>query len=115
MIRASVGFEKSGIKPDAAALDTAALPIEQRFLPFGPQPRTTATFFLACKEAFQRKGASVRIRAKLLQAGVPDPAKPFEIRAQYFNGADWVDFPAFLELKGTAEFFTSTDPESRPS
>ena len=114
MIRASVGFEKSGIKPDAAALDTAALPIEQRFLPFGPQPRTTATFFLACKEAFQRKGASVRIRAKLLQAGVPDPAKPFEIRAQYFNGADWTDFPAFLELKGAASFFTSTDPAIPP-
>ena len=114
VIRASVGFEKSGIKPDAAALDTAALPIEQRFLPFGPQPRTTTTFFLACKEAFQRKGASVHIRARLLQAGVPDLAKLFEIRAQYFNGADWADFPAFLELKGAVSFFTSADPAIPP-
>ena len=55
VIRASVGFEKSGIKPDAAALDTAALPIEQRFLPFGPQPRTTATFFWPARRPFSAR------------------------------------------------------------
>jgi hypothetical protein len=114
VIRISVGFEKSGIAPDAAALDTAALEVNQRFQPFGARPQTNATFFLACKEAFQRKGASVRLRAHLLQPGVPDASKPFDVAVQYFNGTRWTEFPVFLGLSGTKALFTATSPALPP-
>lgn len=52
MIRARVGFTKTGVAPEAAFADGVRLDTGRLFLPFGPEPRTFSTFHIGCKSLF---------------------------------------------------------------
>ena len=88
LIEARVEFSKGELQPDAAFQDAIPLDTGNRFLPFGPRPARHGTFYLACAEAFARKGASIRVRFRLVEPvsalGAPS------LGWQYFDGEEWV-------------------------
>jgi len=86
-IRARVGFRRSGIVPEAAYMDAVPLDISKDFYPFGQQPTTYTTFYLACKEVFQRKGATVRMDIDLRQSGQIGNLR--KVVWEYFDGNAW--------------------------
>jgi hypothetical protein len=68
-IRARVQFGKSDLLPDAAFADAVALDVSKDFHPFGQTPVLSSAFYLSCKEAFDRAGATVKIGFTLSQKG----------------------------------------------
>jgi hypothetical protein len=88
-IRARVGFTRGGIPPEAAFADVVLLDISKEFYPFGQQAATYSTFYLACKEVFQRKGAQVRMAIKLSQAGIIPKGTFLKMDWEYFDGSLW--------------------------
>lgn len=88
-IRARVGFTRSGIAPEAAFWDAVPLDISKDFYPFGQQPSTYSTFYLACKEVFQRKGALVNMTVKLPSGHTVNQGSGRKLEWEYYNGTEW--------------------------
>jgi hypothetical protein len=88
-IHARLKLSKSDLSPEAAFADTVSLDVSKDFYPFGQQPTRFSTFYLASKEVFQRRGASVQITLTLTQPGVVQGALTLEW--DYFNGSAWND------------------------
>jgi len=91
-IRARVGFGESDLTIDSAYRDGFQLDTSADFHPFGERPQRFATWHLACKKAFSRRGASIELRIDLLQAGRADTQA--QVRAEYFNGSRWAELSA---------------------
>ncbi|MEF9404836.1 putative baseplate assembly protein [Ralstonia solanacearum K60] len=85
VIRARVGFGKSGLALDSAYVDDASLDISKDFSPFGEQPARFASFYATCKEAFSRDGAQVELAFTFNQAG----SGSAQVVAEFFSGAHW--------------------------
>ncbi|MES2938103.1 MAG: putative baseplate assembly protein [Pseudomonadota bacterium] len=88
VLRARVGYAKDDLPPDNALQDEFKLDTGKDFYPFGSRPERFAAFYLACKEAFTRKGARVELSFTFSQLGVA--AGTLDVQAEYFNGARWV-------------------------
>lgn len=94
-IQARVGFACSNIAPEAAFADGVPLDVSKDFYPFGKNPATYTTFYLACKEVFQRKGATVTMEVDLRQNGRAPAGKKLTVDKkltvewEYFNGTVW--------------------------
>lgn len=104
-IRARVGFTRSGLTPEAAFTDSVPLDISKEFYPFGQQPATYSTFYLACKEVFQRKGATIKMDIILDQPGAVPTGSILELSIQYFDGIVWQDLstqPSNFDLTAPA-------------
>ncbi len=86
-IRARVGINKTGLLPDAAFVDAVPVDVSKDFYPFGEQPVTFTTFYLASREVFQRKGAQVRLDVKLSQQGRTHG--PLQLTWEYCDGTTW--------------------------
>ena len=89
VLRARVGYARTDLAPDNALQDSFKIDLNRDFHPFGLQPERYATFYLACKEAFTRRGAQVELAFSFAQLGTVG-ATPFTVKAEYFNGARWV-------------------------
>ncbi len=70
-LRIRVQFKKKDLLPEAAFADGIKLDVTKDFYPFGQQPATFNTFYIASAEVFQRGGARVRLGLKLSQLGMP--------------------------------------------
>jgi len=114
-IRVRVGFTKTNLKPDLAAVDAAPLDVGNAFHPFGKQPQKFTTFYLASKEVFQRKGAQVEILFTLAQAGKAyddaDAAGPNAViwAVEYFNGDMWMGMGSAQKLMDGTVTMTAPD------
>lgn len=86
-VRARLSFNKAGILPDAAFTDAVPLDITKNFYPFGQQPVRYTTFYLACKEVFQRKGARVRLEVELSQTRTAQGSPKTEW--EFYDGKMW--------------------------
>jgi hypothetical protein len=86
-IQARVGFTRSNIAPEAAFTDGIPQDVSKDFYPFGKIPATYTTFYLACKEVFQRKGAAVTMSITLRQSGTSS-GNPV-VEWEYFDGMTW--------------------------
>jgi hypothetical protein len=86
-IRASVKFSRKGIVPDAAFNDGIPLDPTKDFYPFGQQPAPYATFYLASKDVFSRKGAEVSLDVELSQKGIE--SAPVTLAWEYYDGTGW--------------------------
>lgn len=86
MLQVRVGFTKTGLQPDAAFTNQAKVDLSNNFLPFGGQPARYTTFYLACKEAFQRAGARVSLQFTFSEAGVTSSAV---LGWEYDTGNGW--------------------------
>jgi hypothetical protein len=112
VIRARVGFTKTDLAADAAAVDTAPLNLANTFYPFGKQPQKFTTFYLASKEVFQRQGAQVDIVVNLAQPGAAfdDSDQPgpdaMQWSVEYFDGESWVPMGGAQQLNDQTRTMT---------
>jgi hypothetical protein len=92
VIRARVGLGQDDLSPDMANLDGFQLDISKDFPPFGEQPVRSATFYLACNDAFSRRGARIDLQFTFTQLG--NDKKNAHVQAEYFNGQRWTALTA---------------------
>jgi hypothetical protein len=91
-LRVRAAFGKRGLSPDAAFCDGQALDVSKDFFPFGQLPVLSSAFSLACKDAFARPGATVRIDFELSANGGPQPPKAgesVELAWEYSTDNGW--------------------------
>jgi uncharacterized phage protein gp47/JayE len=110
-IRARVGFNKSGLLPEAAFTEGVPLDTTKHFYPFGQQPARYSAFYLASREVFSRKGARVGIVLNLSE-DVMVHGSP-ELEWEFYDGAAWsplgVEAPVGTEKfikSGTISFYS---------
>jgi hypothetical protein len=109
VIRARVGFTKGGLQPEAAFNDLLPVDTSNYFYPFGRQPARYSTFYIASREAFQRRGARVNLTFNLSEAGAA--SGDLVLGWEYHNGADWqpLDVGAF-QFHDSVQNFAVTGP-----
>ncbi|BAO90264.1 putative baseplate assembly protein [Caballeronia cordobensis] len=88
VLRARVGYAKNDLVPDSALQDEFRLDLNKDFYPFGTQPERFAAFYVACKEAFPRKGARIELMFTFSQTG--GASGTLDVQSEYYNGARWV-------------------------
>lgn len=86
-LRIRVQFKKKDLLPEAAFADSIRLDVTKDFYPFGQQPATFSTFYIASGEAFQRGGARVHIDIALSQQGAPGSTSKFQW--EYYGNSGW--------------------------
>ncbi|HEY4264036.1 MAG TPA: hypothetical protein VGM72_01860, partial [Micropepsaceae bacterium] len=89
LIRARVGFGKTDLPADSAYLDSTSVDISKDFYPFGTEPARFATFYVACKEAFERNGARIELNFTYAQPGRDDGGP--KVAAEFFDGSRWIE------------------------
>lgn len=93
-LRIRVQFKKKDLLPEAAFAENTRLDVTKDFYPFGQQPTTFNTFYIASNEVFQRAGARVHIDVKLSKPGITKvPTVPtgliFKLEWEYCRGGKW--------------------------
>ena len=101
-IRARVGFSRTDLVLDKALLDNFSVDFGKDFYPFGTEPVRFASFYIACKEAFARKGARIQLDFDFVEAGSGSAV----LVVEYFNGDRWQMLGPDDELDDTTEHFT---------
>jgi hypothetical protein len=109
-LRVRAQFGKTELKPDAAFADGQALDTSKDFYPFGLIPTVASTFYLACKDAFSRPGAMVKIEFTLSSTGTVQPsADGFALKWEYITDDGWTELPL---LKNTPPFNFERSPQA---
>jgi hypothetical protein len=101
-IRARVGFSRIDLVLDKALLDNFSIDFSKDFYPFGTEPARFASFYIACKEAFARKGARIQLDFDFVEAGSGSAV----LIVEYFNGDRWQMLGPDDEFDDTTEHFT---------
>ena len=101
-IRARVGFARTDLVPDKALLDSFSIDFGKDFYPFGAEPARFASFYVACKEAFARKGARIELDFAFAEAGTGNAV----LVVEYFNGDRWLMLGPDEDLQDTTDHFT---------
>lgn len=85
-----VQFSKKNLLPEAAFAEAMQLDVSKDFYPFGQQPATLSTFYLASTEVFQRRGARVHLDITLSRPGIPvlDDSE-FTLSWEYYSRNGW--------------------------
>lgn len=123
-IRVSIGSDRGavsdGLVPDEAITNDVVLDMDSDdpVLPLGTNPTESATFNVACREAFTKPGATVEMAFDATEEGVPEDndAEP-ELVWEYWNGTGWrrldaTDGTDQLRESGTVEFDVPRDIEA---
>jgi hypothetical protein len=116
VIRARVGLSRTDLPLDDAYLDGMSIDLSKDFYPFGEQPARFAAFYIACKEAFSRRGAHLDLTFVFTQLGTPVGAPG--VSAEYFDGNRWIALGSDEEYHNDTQSFTqaaSKDPGGRDS
>jgi hypothetical protein len=108
VIRARVGFSKNDLPPDSTALDGFSIDAGKDFYPFGNQPERFAAFYVACKDAFTRKGARVTLHFRFAQLGKANGS--LDMQVEYFNGTRWIALGPNEELDDQTAGLTQGAP-----
>jgi hypothetical protein len=104
VIRARVGFSRTDLPLDGAYLDGFTVDTSKDFYPFGEQPARFASFYIACKDAFSRRGAHIDLVFTFVQLGTATGSPLIE--AEYFNGSRWVGIGPDEEYQNDTQGFT---------
>jgi uncharacterized phage protein gp47/JayE len=88
-IRASVQLARTSLSPDAACCDARGLDTSKEFFPFGSLPATLSAFYLANREAFAHRGATVSLIVTLAQTGQPSTNPQLKVRWEYSSANGW--------------------------
>lgn len=86
-LRIRVQFKKKDLLPEAAFAENTRLDVTKDFYPFGQQPTTFNTFYIASNEVFQRGGARVHIDVALSKNGEPNDS--LTLSWQYYSNGGW--------------------------
>lgn len=104
----TISIENSGILPDMAFYNDIPLDFKSPPLhPFGVSPRLYDSFYIASREAFSKKGATVclQIAGPMVSGGAPTP-QPV-LSWEYWDGNGWINMPGIKE-----NFMFETSPKS---
>jgi len=82
-----VRSEAVGIQPELAFFNAVPIDNARDFYPFGEQPKTNDTFFLAGHEAFSRDGSRIKILFDF-HPGVPGP-DDIKLEWEFWDGGHW--------------------------
>lgn len=85
-LRIRVQFKKTDLLPEAAFADSIRLDVTKDFYPFGQQPGTFNTFYIASAEAFQRGGARVHIDVELSVKGESNSGNSTAMMWEFYGG-----------------------------
>ncbi|HEV7607371.1 MAG TPA: putative baseplate assembly protein [Steroidobacteraceae bacterium] len=90
-LRVRAAFGKQGLLPDAAFADGQSLDVSKDFYPFGLVPALSSSFYVACKDAFERPGAAVKLDFALAAAGTRQASNSvaFDLVWEYTTAGDW--------------------------
>ena len=88
-LRIRVKFKKTDLLPEAAFADSTRLDVTKDFYPFGQQPTTFNTFYVASAEAFQRGGARVHIDVELSVKGESNSGNSTAMMWEFYGGGRW--------------------------
>lgn len=102
-LQVRVGFTKTGLLPDQAYTNQAKVDLSNNFLPFGAQPARYTTFYLACKEAFQRRGARISLNFTFSEPGATSTAV---LGWEYDTGNGWFPVDARYEFSDETKAMT---------
>jgi hypothetical protein len=115
-VRASIG--KSALKLDAAFAGSQSVDVSKDFLPFGQIPARGTAFMLACKDAFSRPGANVKIDFTLSGPGttrVGDDNDSFALTWEYSTADGWRELSlregaSAMQFTTASQFVAFTSP-----
>jgi hypothetical protein len=110
VIRARVGFSRTDLPLDGAYLDGFSVDTSKDFYPFGEQPARFASFYIACKDAFSRRGARIDLAFAFVELGGAKGA-PL-IQAEYFNGNRWIAMGPNEQYRNDTQGFTHAAKDS---
>ncbi|MEJ1961446.1 MAG: putative baseplate assembly protein [Gammaproteobacteria bacterium] len=89
-LRVRAAFGKKGLLPDSAYADGIALDVSKDFYPFGQIPTLASAFYVACKDAFERPGATVTLELVLSTNGTVQPLDgTFALEWEYTREDGW--------------------------
>ncbi len=94
-VQTSATFRQSNLPLDLGLLNQTPLDLGKDFPPFGDKPKFNDTFFFACDEALEKKGAQITLTVTLtnvIAGTIPLPAKPADsltLRWEFWNGTQW--------------------------
>jgi hypothetical protein len=100
-VRVRAAFGKANLRPDAAFADGQALDVSKDFHPFGLFPAVSSAFYLACKDVFERPGATAKIAFTLSDLGAPQPVggTAFALEWEFTTAAGWEPLSILEEPK----------------
>lgn len=102
-IKISVMPLNAGVQADLAFNNDIPLYL-QEFYPYGKRPRQFDTFYLACQEAFSKKGSIITITLKLSadrgKREKPSSENTAELSWEYWNGMGWIKLPLIIDKNG---------------
>jgi hypothetical protein len=110
-LRVRVKFKKDNLLPEAAFADGIALDVSKDFHPFGLQPTSFSTFYIASGEAFQRGGARVHIDVKLSKKGKPKNA--LKLQWEYYGNNGWQELGVEPDAIGPDAYKFDVSPQSK--
>jgi hypothetical protein len=103
-LRIRVQFKKKDLLPEAAFADGMRLDVSKDFYPFGSQPATFATFYLASSEVFQRGGARVHLDIGLSVQGVASTSPAMNMVWEFYGGGRWQELGIEPIASGSATY-----------
>lgn len=103
-LRIRVQFKKKDLLPEAAFADGMRLDVSKDFYPFGSQPATFATFYLASSEVFQRGGARVHLDIELSVQGVASTSPAMNMVWEFYGGGRWQELGIEPTASGSATY-----------
>ena len=106
-LRIRVQFKKKNLLPEAAFADGTSLDVSKDYYPFGRQPATFNTFYLASAEVFQRAGARVHLDISLEPSGTPKASPAggsFKLQWEYYGNGGWQKLGIEPDADGTAPY-----------
>lgn len=100
-LRIRVQFKKKDLLPEAAFADGIRLDVSKDFYPFGQQPATFNTFYIASGEVFQRAGARVHIDIQLSVQGSANTSPAMTMMWEYYGSGGWQDMGVEPAVNGS--------------
>jgi hypothetical protein len=110
-LRIRVQFKKKDLPPEAAFADAVRLDVTKDFYPFGQQPATFNSFYIASEEAFQRGGARMHIDIQLTKKGNIPTDTPLKLRWEYRGQGGWQELGIEPAADASDAYQFNVDPD----
>ncbi len=111
-LRIRIQFKKKDLLPEAAFADGLQLDVTKDFYPFGQQPATFSTFYVASGEVFQRGGARVHTDIELSVKGGSDSNTSVTMVWEFYGSGRWQKLGVEPSVNGIATYqFDSDQPK----
>lgn len=91
-LKIGLDISAEALSPEIAIFNYSPLDLTKDFYPFGERPAFNDTFYIACSEAFSKKGATITIGIVLSDGKVTPNTTNIVLGWESWNGNKWVEF-----------------------